>query len=305
MQSFQDAITLLRDKFSAWLETVVLMLPNFVLALVVVVIAHYVAKRARDLTRSLLGRIVDNQALANFLGILVHVGIFLFGGLIAIKLLKLDQVIFSVLAGVGIAGLAIGFAFQDIAANFIAGIALAFRRNYPFRVGDIVETNNYMGVVEEISLRDTMIRTFTGQSIFLPNKLIFENAVKNLSLLGRRRVDLAVGISYGDDLKRVCEVVRAAVEKVPGRVTDEEIEIFYEEFGDSSINFQVRFWIPFRRQKDYLEARSRAVMEIKQAFDQNGITIPFPIRTLDFGIKGGTRLSEMLSGADKNRTGSG
>ncbi len=294
MQSIQDAFKLLQEKFMSWLETIVLMTPNFILALVIIVAAQYIANNAKKIVKSLLARIVDNQALVNFLGILVHIGIFLFGSLIAIKLLNLDQMLFSVLAGVGIAGLAIGFAFQDIAANFIAGIALAFRKNYPFRVGDIIETNDYMGIVEDISLRDTMIRTFEGQSIFIPNKLIFENVVKNYSLLKKRRVDLTVGISYGEKLQAVKDIVYKAVKKVPECLEDQPIEIFYQEFGDSSINFQVRFWVSFRKQTDYLRARSEAIMAIKKDFDQNGITIPFPIRTLDFGIKGGTRLSEEM-----------
>ncbi len=237
MENVQNAIKLLHDKFASWMETVVVMTPNFILSVIVLILAHYLARKAKEVVKSLLKHIIDNQALINFLGMLSHIGVFLLGGLVAIKILNLDQVIFSVLAGVGIAGLAVGFAFQDVAANFIAGIALVFRKDYPFRVGDIVETNDHMGVVEEISLRDTMIRTFQGQSIFIPNKLIFENAVNNYSLSGRRRVDLSVGISYGDDLQKVKKVVHEIITAMDARIKDEEVHIYFEEFGDSSINF--------------------------------------------------------------------
>ncbi len=302
MQSIQDALELLQDKFSSWLEGFILLLPNFILAVITLAVAHFLAINTQNIVRNLLNRIVDNKALVNFLSTMTRLTVLLFGALVAVKILKLDQVIFSVLAGVGILGIVIGFAFQDIAANFIAGITLVFRKDYPFRVGDIVEANDFMGIVEGINLRDTMIRTFQGQSIFIPNKLIYENSVKNYSLLGKRRVDLGVGISYGDDLEKVEKITREAVGKVPGILTNKEIEIFFEEFGSSSINFQVRFWIPFNKQIDYLKARSQAIMEIKKHFDNNDITIPFPIRTLDFGIKGGMKLSEMYSVPEKNNS---
>lgn len=294
MQSFQDALKSLQDKFSHWIENLILLTPNFVIAILVFALAYYAARKLNAVVKNVLARLVDNSALVNFLGRLVQIGVVLFGALVSIKVLKLDQVVFSVLAGVGIAGLAIGFAFQDMAANFIAGIALVFRKDYPFRVGDIIETNEYMGVVREINLRDTMIETFQGQLVFMPNKLIFENSLKNYSLRGRRRIDLGVGISYGDDLEKVRKVTVDAVGGLEELVAGEDVELFFGEYGDSSINLEVRFWVPFEKQSDFLRARSEAIVRIKKAYDRNGITIPFPIRTLDFGIKGGEKLSAVL-----------
>jgi len=139
-----------------------------------------------------------------------------------------------------------------------------------------------------------MIETFQGQLIFMPNKLIFENSVKNYSLAGRRRIDLGVGISYGEDLEKVKKVTVEAVGHLKDLVNGQDVELFFGEYGDSSINFEVRFWVPFRQQTDFLKARSEAIVQIKKAYDENGIVIPFPIRTLDFGIKGGEKLSEVL-----------
>lgn len=294
METVQEAIKLLHEKITGWVESIVVMVPNFILALITMILIYYLAKKFQAGVKNLLQRVIDNQALVNFLGGLTRIGIILLGTLIAIKILNLDEVVFSVLAGVGIAGLAIGFAFQDIAANFIAGMALVFRKDYPFRVGDIVETNNQMGIVKEISLRDTFIQTFQGQAVFIPNKLIFENSVINYSLLGKRRVDLGVGISYGDDLDKVKAVTIDAIKGIGQRIKEENIELFYNQFGDSSINFYIRFWIPFVKQTDFLKAQSDAIILIKKAYDQSEITIPFPIRTLDFGIKGGEKLDQML-----------
>lgn len=108
------------------------------------------------------------------------------------------------------------------------------------------------------------------------------------------RVDLQCGISYGDDLEKVKSVAMGAIDSVSSRNTERDVEFFYEEFGDSSINFVARFWIEYGGHQDFLAARSEGIMRLKKAFDENDIMIPFPIRTLDFGIKGGERLATVL-----------
>lgn len=115
-------------------------------------------------------------------------------------------------------------------------------------------------------------------------------------------MDVPVGISYGDDLERAERIAVEAVEGVPGRDPDRKVELFYGGFGASSIDFTLRFWIPFdNHELDYLAARSEAVKRVKAAFDAQGVTIPFPIRTLDFSKVGGRKLhQEMLSDRDSH-----
>jgi small conductance mechanosensitive channel len=188
--------------------------------------------------------------------------------------------------------LALGFAFQDLAVNFIAGVFMAVRKS--FRIGDIIESNGFMGKVTEISLRSTKVLTFQGQKIVIPNRLIFENPLSNYST-GQRRIDLGVGVSYGDDLQKVEDVTLQAVKNLSIHDVNRPVDLYYEGFGDSSINFIIRFWVEFKQQPDFLKARSEAIKAIKAAYDAEDITIPFPIRTLDFGIKGGEKLDAMLS----------
>ena len=187
--------------------------------------------------------------------------------------------------------LALAFAFQDIAANFMSGIFMSFRR--PFDIGDLVNVDHKMGRIEAINLRDTTLITLQGQRLIIPNKAVFQNTIENYSSTGKRRLDLSVGVSYGDDLAKVKSVVLAAIDALTEKDPNRQPELFYKEFGDSSINFDLRVWLRDVDQLNYLEAQSEAIMIIKKAFDQNDITIPFPIRTLDFGIKGGETLSEM------------
>jgi small conductance mechanosensitive channel len=192
------------------------------------------------------------------------------------------------LAGAGIAGLALAFAFQDIAANFVAGIVMSFTR--PIELGDLVKVKDYFGKVKEIRMRDCIIQTFQGEIVFIPNKDIFQNPIENYSKYKKRRMDLSIGVSYGDDLTLVKQTALDAVASVDLRSAEDPIEVYFEEFADSSINLSLRIWLNATEQPVYLEARSQAIMLIKEAFDQNQISIPYPIRTLDFGIKGGERI---------------
>ncbi len=220
----------------------------------------------------------------------------------ALTIVRLDGAVTSLLAGVGIVGLALGFAFQDIAANFISGVIIAVGQ--PFKVGDIVKTGDYFGTVTTITLRTTTIRTFQAIEVLVPNKNLLQDAVENYTNTRDRRVDLTVGVSYGDDLEKVKQLTLEAVKGLKSIVRPNDTTLVYTGFGDSSINFSVRFWAKSARQPDFLEAQSDAIMAIKQAYDDNDITIPFPIRTLDFGIKGGEKLSEMklqsVNGAHDN-----
>lgn len=292
MFSFTEIFRELIEKLFSWIKTGVVMAPNAVVAILVVVIFSISSRYVRRITLTLLHRVSDNEAVNNLIATILRLSILLIGIFVALTIVELDGTVTTLLAGVGVIGLALGFAFQDLAANFIAGIFMAVRK--PFKIGDIIESNDFMGVVRDITLRSTEIQTFQGQRIVLPNKSIFENPIQNFST-GSRRIDLAVGVSYGDDLQRVEDLTLNVVRSLPDAVSRKPVELYYDSYGDSSINFTVCFWIDFKKQPDFLRARSEAIKAIKEAYDREGITIPFPIRTLDFGIKGGEPLNTMLN----------
>jgi small-conductance mechanosensitive channel len=217
----------------------------------------------------------------------------LIGFIMVLNILRLYSTVTSLLAGVGIIGLALGFAFQDIAANFISGVIIAVRK--PFGVGDVIESNDYFGTIERINLRTIDIRQVTGELVKVPNRKVFENVMIIFTHYGIRRVDVVVGVSYAEDLERVQQVVKDAITGIKGMVEKKAVEVVYEEFGDSSINLKIRFWVHYGRQFDYVFARSEAIIKIKKAFDEHDVQIPFPIRTLDFGIKAGENLKQQLA----------
>lgn len=292
IRSFPDAVDRVIAKLQEWLDRTIELVPNFIVAVVIVLVFALVARLARKGAQKLFERVTGNPTIAHILGGVVHGIVVLVGVFFALGVLGLDRTVTSLLAGAGVVGIALAFAFQDLAANFMAGVYLSVKR--PLRPGELVETNDTFGVVEHIDLRSTALRSAQGQLITLPNKDVFENKLTNYSRLGRRRVDLAVGVSYGEDLPKVIEITREAIETHSALAEGREVEVYFTGFGGSSIDLVVRFWIPFARQVEYVAAMSEAVTRVKRAYDENDIVIPFPIRTLDFGIKGGEKLVEML-----------
>jgi len=289
---FSDLIKTLVGKLESWLETFVSMLPNMVVAIVLVALIGLFARYLTSAVERGLRRVMSSPQLAGLVAQIVRITVISGGLFMALGVLNLDKTVTSLLAGIGIIGLALGFAFQDIAANFVSGLVMAIRN--PFAIGDLVKISDYFGHVEEINLRATRLTQLSGETVILPNKDVFQSAIVNYTETKCRRVELAVGVSYGDDLEAVRETALAAVQGIESRDQSREIQFFYTSFGGSSIDFELRIWVDRADQVTYLATRSAAIMALKKAFDADGVTIPFPIRTLDFGVSGGESLTAHL-----------
>ncbi|PKL78862.1 MAG: mechanosensitive ion channel protein MscS [Ignavibacteriae bacterium HGW-Ignavibacteriae-4] len=288
-----NAFNIIYNKVNGWWETSVSMFPNFVVAIIVLTVFFVVAKYIKHLLKKFFQKFYGESVVINLFSNVIYLTVITAGLFVALDILDLDKTVTSMLAGLGIIGLALGFAFQEIAANFISGVILSL--NKPFSIGDIIEVDNITGTVEFVSLRTTNVRTFQGQKVLIPNKTIFQNSITNFTENGKRRVDLEVGISYGDDLEKVKKVTLDAINSLHDILKEEEVQFYYTGFGNSSINFVVMFWTEYKiKHSEFLEAQHRAIMAINKAYKGNDITIPFPIRTLDFGIKGGEKLSSVL-----------
>lgn len=282
---------LITEKLTDWVEALIKLLPNLVMGAIVMVIGFYIAKFIRKIAKKLISKISNNVTLNSLFSSIIY---FIFIGIViftVLSILNLDKAVTSILAGAGILGLALALAFQDIATNFMSGIFISFRK--PLKVGDIVQIKDYMGKVKEVNLRDTVVETFHGKIVIIPNKEVFQNPIENYTFLQKRRFDLSVGVSYGDDLEKVRQITLDAVSDIEELSKEDKVNVFFVEFGDSSVNLSVRMWINTPEQSVYNKVGSEAIMKIKKAYDANDIMIPFPIRTLDFGIKGGTSLNEM------------
>lgn len=282
---------LLQSKLNGWFEALIKLLPNILMAAVILVIGIYIAKFTRKIANKLIAKISHNLTLNNLFSSIVYLSVLGVVIFTVLSILQLDKAVTSILAGAGILGLALAFAFQDIATNFMSGIFISFRK--PLKVGDIVQVKDYIGKIIDVNLRDTVMETFQGQTVIIPNKEVFQNPIENYSYLKKRRFDLSVGVSYGEDLDKVKEITLKAVSDIEELSKEYETKVFFVGFGDSSINLSVRMWIDNPEQSIYNKVGSEAIVKIKKAYDANDIMIPFPIRTLDFGIKGGVTLDKM------------
>lgn len=290
----EDAVGGLMAKLLDWWETAVAMLPNLVVAIVVVVAAFWLARISRKWVHRGLDRTDTAVPLKDLAASLVRLAIVAGGVMLALSALTLDRAVAAALASVGVVGLALGFAFQDAAANLMAGVIMAVKR--PFSVGEVIETAGYVGTVQEIGLRATTLKKFTGEIVMIPNNKVFTESLVNNTAAGNRRIDIAVGVSYDDDLEEAERVAREAVEAIADSLEDPAVAVVFTAFGGSSIDFEVRFWVPYADDlASYLRGQTAAIKAIKKAFDDHGITIPFPIRTVDFGIEGGQRLDQALT----------
>jgi small-conductance mechanosensitive channel len=291
--------SLINDKLETWLEAGIKHLPNFVVAILITILFSIIASYAGQAMKKVLLKTLESPQIANLLASIFKMCILVAGIFVALDFLGLTGTVTSLLAGAGIIGLAIGFAFQDMTENLIAGIAMGIRK--PFQIGDVVEADKVFGTIKTINLRNTLVDTFFGQQEVIPNKILFRNILTNYSTNGIRRVEVPVGISYADDPEKAVEVIVEEINQYDFVIKKEETAVFAKDFGDSSINLLLWFWIDYPGETGFMQARHQAVVGVKKALESADILIPFPIRTLDFGAKGGVKLNTMLSTNKTNR----
>lgn len=297
----KDEISMIWDKLGGWYQSFIVMLPNIILALVVGIGIFFLSRGVRKLFTKIIFAKWQNYELKRIVAKIVQIVVIVLGFLFALSIVELDKTVTSILAGVGVIGLALGFAFQDIAANFISGIFMASSK--PFTVGDIIEVKDIQGFIQEIKLRTTTVKTFQGNDVIIPNTDLFQNPVTNYTSSEERRIDLEVGVSYSDDLEKVKNVSIEAIKSIDGLQEGKSVKVLYTEFGGSSINFEVRFWTPNGSKANWLQVRSDAIQAIKRAFDKEGISIPFPMRTLEW--PGGEKIMNKSALFDSKKSNEG
>jgi small conductance mechanosensitive channel len=181
------------------------------------------------------------------------------------------------------ATLAIGFAMQDVIQNFVGGIFIFTDR--PFRIGDWIEWDGNSGVVEDISLRVTRVRTFDNELLTVPNSQLTDGVIKNPVAKGQLRLKFVFGIGYDDDIDRATEIIIEEAKNHEGIMDDPEPSVRLIELGDSSVGLQSRIWIDDPSRADFVKIRAEYVKAVKQRFDEADINIPYPNRTIGGGLE--------------------
>ena len=280
--SFQRAATQVVKKIDSWALEAAQMLPNLLVAIIVIVLFWLVAVVTGRLVRRMVLRFSPYSHIARLIADISRLAVIAIGIILALSAMSLDRAVASMLAGVGIISLAIGFASKDIASDYLAGLIIHF--THPYRAGDIIKTGNFFGYVDLLELRVTICRTQQGQRVIIPNSKIISGEIINFTTLGMRRVDLTIAIDWAEDLARVESLGIQAVESLqePWRNPERQVEFFYEKFDGTNMNFTLRFWTR-PEQQTYLKATSEALKAISRVFKENHVGMPSSTTSLDFG----------------------
>lgn len=256
-------------------EQMLVFIPKFIVAVIVFLIALIVARLAfRVIRKALVNRKVDAELVLLF-SRLTQVGIIVLGLIWSLQIVDFDVTGF--VAGLGIIGFTVGFALKDIAENFVAGVLLLLHQ--PFDIGDAVDAGGFAGTVTNIEIRTTTIRTWDGLQVIVPNAQVYSKPITNYSNIDQRRISIDVGVGYESDLDRVDQIMLDVAHTLPGIKTDPEPFVVFKEFGDSSINATLYFWIDID-EAGYFGSLDSVVKGIKSAFEHEGVNIPYPIRTV-------------------------
>jgi len=185
----------------------------------------------------------------------------------------------------GIAGLVIGFASQSVVSNFVSGLFLMLER--PIKIGDPISVGSVSGIVEDVHILSTIVRTFDGVYVRVPNEQVFTSSISNYVANVARRIEYVVGISYSSDAEKAIEVIKKVIDEHPFALRSPEPMIFVDSLGDSSVNIIVRVWAP---SCVWIDVKMELLWKIKKALDEEGIEIPFPQRVIWFANAGGVRV---------------
>lgn len=265
----------LQDKLSIWYEKMLLYLPNFLMAIIALVLFFLIGRLFSRLVRSVAKKFNLPYEFSGLLATIAYLLVASVGIFTALGILNLNKTVTSLLAGAGIIGLVLSLAFQNVAINILSGAIISMRR--PIAVGDVVDSNGYFGTVAYINWRTTHLITFQGQYVHIPNKEMIEQPVSNYTKYGRRRVEVTMRIPYEADPDTVRQVAQDALKDVPQRLQAFPPEFFYEEFEADAIEARARFWIPYARDmvnRNYKEAVHQAIVRMRAGFREAEITIP-------------------------------
>lgn len=251
-------------------------IPQFLAAVAILVATLVLSRAVERWTKQSVRKKIDDAETRRFLAGTARYAVLVLGILAALEQIPGIEIT-SFLAGLGILGFTIGFALQDIARNFIAGLLLLLRQ--PFKVGDAVEIADHAGNVMEITMRDTVIKTFDGVMEIIPNLDVYTNPIINYSELSPRRRTVMIGLGYGEDVDRARELLLNAIRSTQGVLEEPAPEIITQELGDATLNMAARFWVD-QRTHNLFAVHSDAVEAINAVAERESIDMPYPTQVV-------------------------
>lgn len=268
-------------------------IPYFVASIVVILIFWFLSIIFKKVVQKVLGSRIHHQ---NLVKVFQRVGgalIIFVGVMIAMVIAVPGFTPAKLIGALGIGSVAIGFAFKDIFQNLLSGILLLISE--PFRIGDQIVSGEYEGTVEDIKIRATTIRTYDGRQVVIPNSDLYTSALTVNTAYKQRRLQVAVGIGYEDDIEAAKAEIIQALNKADSVSKKAEPSVIATGFGDSTIDLMVRWFIEDGTQANKVASIHEVIVEIKTALDTAGVNIPFPIRTIDLSDPSVTAIVKKLN----------
>ncbi|NJO67045.1 MAG: mechanosensitive ion channel family protein [Leptolyngbyaceae cyanobacterium RM1_405_57] len=279
MQPESSPLTAL-GKIQTMYNSLILMLPNIVLAVIVFGIFFFAGRGIRSAVRRLTRRHRQARNLGLVLGRLAQGTTILVGLFVALSIIIPTFQAGDLVQLLGISGVAIGFAFRDILQNFLAGILILLTE--PFQIDDQIVFQNFEGTVENIETRATTIRTYDGRRIVIPNAELFTNSVTVNTAFDNRRLEYDIGIGYGDNIEQAKQLILEAIASVDEVLQNPAPDALVIGLAESTVNIRARWWIHPPTRSDALDTQDRVLMAIKNTLTSNGIDMPFPTQQVLF-----------------------
>ena len=266
-----DLDSLQQEFLDPLIEQAVVFGPKLLLAIITLLIGLWAIRRVAKAVDRMMARGDVETTLRGFMHNVISVGLKIILFVVVVTMIGVETT--SIVAMLGAASLAVGLALQGSLANFAGGVLILLFR--PFKVGDVIEAQGYLGTVDQIQIFNTILKSLDNKRIVIPNGPLSNGAVTNLFHEPIRRVDVQLGVSYSDDIAHVRRVIEGVIASIDAVIPEPAHEIWLAEHGDSSVNFKVRVWC---NSEDYWPTYFNMMEQSKLAFDREGISIPFPQR---------------------------
>ena len=267
------------DELHELAAEVVRALPMFAVGIFALLVSIAASRRIAALAGTLMERRIDNILVRAVLEKVILVALILLGVYIFLRVSGLTQLAVTVVGGTGIIGLILGFAFRDIAENFLASILISVQR--PFRLGDTVEVEGYLGVVQRVTMRGTVLMDFEGNHIQIANATVYKSTIKNFTANPKMRIDFVIGIGYDSNIVDAQDAALSVLQEHSAVLTDPAPNILVESLGSATVNLRIHFWIDGNKFSK-LKVRSAIMRQVVRRFEREGISLPDDSREVIF-----------------------
>jgi small-conductance mechanosensitive channel len=293
MEVFQD----IQKQVLSYYDLLIAAIPKVGIGFIVSIIAYVVLNFLRTKIIGLVRTKAHDKLLANFFDSVSRILVTIICILIFLYIIGQAAIAGTILGAATVSSFVIGFAFKDIAENFLAGVIMAFSR--PFNVGDTVKTGEVEGKIMGLSLRETHIKTYDGKDVFVPNGQIIKSPLYNFTIDGYLRKSFMIGLDYGTDIEKARSIIIEVLQNTEGVLNDnKKPQTFIKEFGASTINIEVQIWVnTFASSLSSTEVQSQAMRGVLNRLEEEGVNLPGDVIELknykDRPLSTGSSIKEM------------